>query len=99
MAQIQSRIEMRPTFLLIRITFPIHDRGSSYAEIIPFPAEGRLGIKLKAMRLEVLHRGQSSVNACSQLDTKAVPFPEVIEVVVRIGLMKLDVLLRVPELQ
>ena len=90
---------MRPTFLLIRITFPIHDRGSSYAEIIPFPAEGRLGIKLKPMRLEVLHRGQSSVNARSQLDTKAVPFPEVIEVVVRIGLMKVDVLLRVPELQ
>ena len=90
---------MRPAFLLIRITFPIHDRSSSYAEIIPFPTEGRLGIKLKPMRLEILHRGQSSVDARSQLDTKAVPLPEIIEVVVRIGLMKVDVQLRLPELQ
>ena len=72
---------------------------SSYAEIIPFPTEGRLNIKLKPMRLEVLHRGQSSVDARSQLDTKAVPLPEIIEVVVRIGLMKVDVQLRLPELQ
>ena len=99
MTEIQPGIEMHPAFLLMRITFPIHDWRSSYAEIILFPTEGRLGIKLKPMRLEVLHRGQSSVDARSQLDTKAVPFPEVIEVVVRIGLMKVDVLLRVPELQ
>ena len=99
MAQIQSRIDMCPAFLLIRITFPIHDWGSSYAEIILFPTEGRLGIKLKPMRLEVLHRGQSSVNACSQLNAETVSLPEIIEVVVRIGLMKVDVLLRVPELQ
>ena len=55
MTEIQPGIEMHPAFLLIRITFPIHDRGSSYAEIIPFPTEGRLGIKLKPMRLEVLY--------------------------------------------
>ena len=99
MAQIQSGIEMHPAFLLNRMTFPSDTRGSSYAEIIPFPTEGRLGIKLNPMRLEVFHRGQSSVDARSQLDTKAVPLPEIIEVVVRIGLMKVDVQLRLPELQ
>ena len=99
MTQIQPGIEMHPAFLLNRMTFPSDTRGSSYAEIIPFPTEGRLGIKLKPMRLEVLHRGQSSVEAGSCLDAETVSLAEVIEVVVRIGLMKVDVLLRVPELQ
>ena len=90
---------MHPAFLLNRMTFPSDTRGSSYAEIIPFPTEGRLGIKLKPMRLEVLHRGQSSVDARGQFDAETIPLPEIIEVVVRIGLMKVDVLLRVSKLQ
>ena len=99
MTEIQPGIEMHPAFLLMRITFPSDTRCSSDAEIILFPTEGRLGIKLKSMRLEVLHRGQSSVDARSQLNAETVPLPEIIEVVVRIGLMKVDVVLRVSELQ
>ena len=99
MTEIQPGIEMHPAFLLNRMTFPSDTRGSSDAEIILFPTESRLSIKLKSMRLEVLHRGQSSVEAGSRLDAETVSLAEVIEVVVRIGLMKVDVLLRVPELQ
>ena len=89
------RVEVASVLLLIRMMFPRHVGSEGDAEFTLFPTKTWSGIELHPISIEIgrlIQKCQSSVEACCQFDAKTILFPEVIQLIVRIGLMQIDVL-------
>ena len=95
------RVEVASIFLLIRMMFPRHAGSKGDAEFTLFPTKVRSGVELHPIGFEIgrlIQKCQSSVETCCQFDAKTILFPEVIQLIVRIGLMQIDVLRYIREL-